>query len=316
MKLVLKALALVLALSLLLIGGALAVYWQSDQPVAALTAKWAPAPSRFLPVDGMRVHMRDEGPRDDPHPIVLLHGTSASLHTWQGWSDALTPQRRVIRLDLPGFGLTGPFPDDDYTLSHYVRFMTHFLDAVGVGQVVLAGNSFGGNVAWRTAAANPARVQKLLLVDAAGYAYKPKSVPISFRMARMPLLRPIGEHLLARSMVQSSLRNVYGDPSKVTPGLVDRYYDLALREGNRHALSERFRQVQPGEEIGQLARLTVPTLILWGAEDRLNPKQNGERFAHDIPGSQLIVLERLGHVPHEEDPVRSLAAARPFVAAK
>jgi pimeloyl-ACP methyl ester carboxylesterase len=95
----------------------------------------------------MRVHVRDEGPREDPRPIVLLHGTSSSLHTWNGWAQALRSERRVIRFDLPGFGLTGPAPDGDYAIDHYVAFMRQMLDHYGIEHCVLVGNSFGGWIA-------------------------------------------------------------------------------------------------------------------------------------------------------------------------
>ncbi len=141
--------------------------WAPDKPVSALTARWAQPPSRFLPVGAMQVHLRDEGPRDDPTPIVLLHGTADSLHTWDGWSAALRTQRRVIRFDLPGFGLTGPHPHADYSIDADVRFVLAVLDQLGVHSVVLGGNSLGGQIAWQTAIAQPQRVRQLVLVDAA-----------------------------------------------------------------------------------------------------------------------------------------------------
>ncbi len=294
----------------------IAVSWAPDQSVSQLTARWAPAPSQFIGIEGMQVHVRDEGPRDDPQPIVLLHGTSASLHTWDGWVAALKGQRRVIRLDLPGFGLTGPFPDHDYTMAHYVRFMGAVLDHFGVQHGVLAGNSFGGALAWEIALVQPQRVDKLILVDAAGYAFKADSVPLGFKLAQMPLLQPLFRNLLPRAMIESSVRNVYGDPSKVSPALIDRYYDLTLRAGNRPALGERFRQARAGEHSDQIKRITQPTLILWGERDHLIPLDYARQFHADIAGSQLVVFDGLGHVPHEEDPARTVAAIQPFLGLK
>ena len=115
-----------------LLSGGVAANWAPDKPLSALAARWAPPPSTFVPILGMDVHLRDEGPRDDPTPIVLIHGTSASLHTWEGWVAALKDDRRVITFDLPGFGLTGPSPDGDYTIAAYVRFVGALLDKVGV----------------------------------------------------------------------------------------------------------------------------------------------------------------------------------------
>jgi pimeloyl-ACP methyl ester carboxylesterase len=297
----------------LAIAAFVAATWEPDRPLAELKARWAPAPSSFVDVQGMSVHLREEGPRADPVPIVLLHGTSSSLHTWDGWAAELKPNRRVIRFDLPGIGLTGPPPDADYSIERYVRFVAAMLDALGVSRCVLAGNSFGGQVAWETALAHPARVEKLILVDAAGYPFQPVSLPIGFRIARIPLLNRLMEFTLPRSVIESSLRNVYADPGKVTPELVDRYFELTLREGNRRALAQRFAQAPAGIHPERIPALKVPTLILWGARDRLIPPGDAERFQRDIPGSRLIVFDRLGHVPQEEDPTATVAAVKQFL---
>ena len=312
MKLVLRILlVLLVAIGVFALAGVLAT-WAPDRSVKQLSERWALPPSSFLPVNGMQVHLRDEGPREDPNPIVLLHGTSDSLHTWAGWSEDLRRQRRVIRFDLPAFGLTGPDPRNDYSIAAYVRFVTAVVDTLGVKSFVLAGNSLGGQIAWATAVAHPERVVSLVLVDAAGYPLQPQSVPIGFRVARTPGLRKVMEFVLPRGVVQESLRNVYGDPSKVTPELVDRFYELTLRQGNRAALGSRMEQKLSGDE-SQIKTLKVPTLIVWGAKDRLIPLENGRRFAADIRNSQLVVFDNLGHVPQEEDAQATVKTVRQFL---
>ena len=205
-------------------------------------------------------------------------------------------------------------PDGDYRLTRYVSFVIALLDQLGVQQAVLAGNSFGGNLAWKIAVDHPQRVSKLVLVDAAGYPFDPASMPIGFKIAQIPALRPMMEHTLPRSMIESSVRNVYGDPSKVTPELVDRYQELTLRAGNRGALVERFRQSPSGEFTMQISQVRQPTLILWGGQDRLIPPDNALHFQRDIAGSRLVMFDALGHVPHEEDPVQTVAAVQDFLA--
>ena len=314
MKTALKVLGgLVLALTVL-VGIGVVRAWAPDREVDSLKARWAPEPSQFVSLMGMQVHLRDEGPRNDLHPIVLLHGTSASLHTWDGWAEALKGERRVIRMDLPGFGLTGPMPDGNYQLTRYVDFLVALLDQLGVKQAVVAGNSFGGGLAWKLAVDHPQRVAKLVLIDAAGYPYDPTSVPIGFKVAQISWLRPVMENVLPRSMIESSVRNVYGDPAKVTPELIDRYFELTLRAGNRHALGERFRQSPGGQYAAEIPSVKQPTLILWGGQDRLIPPDNADHFQRDIAGSRLVVFDRLGHVPHEEDPAATVAALRSFLA--
>ncbi len=298
----------------LIVAGFIALNWAPDRPVSELEARWAPPPSTFIEIEGMRVHVRDEGQRDDPVPIVLLHGTSASLHTWDGWVRALEDRRRVIRVDMPGFGLTGPAPGGEYAMASYVRFITAVLDHLGVKHCVLAGNSFGGWVAWETALADPGRVEALVLVDSAGYAIRSESVPLAFRVAKIPVLNRLMEVTLPRRLVESSVRNVYGDAGKVTPALVDRYYEISLREGNRKALVQRFVQAPLGIDEGRIRELRVPTLILWGGRDRLIPAEYGGVFLRDIAGSRLVIFDDLGHVPQEEDPARTVAAVESFLA--
>jgi pimeloyl-ACP methyl ester carboxylesterase len=217
-------------------------------------------------------------------------------------------------VDLPGFGLTGPTPDGDYSLPMYTRFVTSVLDRVGVQRAALAGNSFGGYVAWKVAVDAPERVSRLILVDASGYAYQSQSIPIGFRLAQMPALKPLMINLLPRRMIESSLANVYGDPAKITPELIDRYFELTLRAGNRAAVIERFAQSKGGLFENQVKSIRQPTLILWGSEDRLIPPENAAHFQRDIAGSKLVMLEGLGHVPQEEDPVTTVAAAQTFLA--
>jgi len=306
-----RATATIIGGALLVLAIFMAVTWAPDRPVAALKPKWAQPPSTFVRIANMDVHLRDEGPRDDATPIVLLHGTSASLHTWEGWARALRDRRRVIRVDLPGFGLTGPQPADRYDLETYVAFMRELFDRLGVAQCVLGGNSFGGHIAWKTAIAD-ARVRKLVLVDAGGYPNPDAKLPIAFRVAQTPILKHVAKVSLPRSVVERSVRNVYGDPNKVTPELVELYFDLAVREGNRAALLKRFEQVSHSRPE-EIAKIAIPTLILWGGRDRLISPELGARFERDVAGSRRVVFDDLGHVPHEEDPARTLAPVLDFV---
>ena len=316
MKYLLRFVMLAVVVVVVFVIAGIIATWAPDLSVEQLKGRWALAPSQFVVINGLQVHVRDEGPRDDPVPLVLLHGTSASLHTWEGWVADLKGQRRVIRFDLPAFGLTGPNLQNDYTMETYVATVEAVVNAMGIQDFVLVGNSLGGQVAWATAAALPQRVRKLVLIDAAGYPMEPQSIPIGFRIARIPSVRRLAEVILPRGVILSSLRNVYGDPDQVTAELVDRYYELTLREGNRKALAYRFDQMQKvdvAKSVATIRALKVPTLILWGGKDRLIPLENGRRFAADIAGSQLLVFDDLGHVPQEEDPQRTVQALRKFL---
>ncbi|MCY4744409.1 alpha/beta fold hydrolase [Pelomonas sp. UHG3] len=286
-----------------------------DRSLESLVPRWAPPPSDFVDVDGLLVHVRDQGPSSDPLPLVLIHGTGASLHTWEGWATELARTRRVISFDLPGFGLTGPYPnqaDGDYRDARYVAFTRQLLARLGVGRAIVAGNSLGGAIAWQLALADPGRVAGLVLIDAAGHEVVPESVPLGFRLAQVPVLREGMRWVLPRRAVESSVVNVYGNPARVRGETVDRYYELTLREGNRTALMQRMDQLAPGP-VARLAEIRVPTLILWGERDRLIPPRWGQAFQQAIPGSRLVNFPDLGHVPQEENPAATLAALRDWL---
>jgi len=312
-----QALVRALGLLLMITAAAVALTHTPDRSVDSLVTLWAPPPSDFMYVKGQFVHFRDEGPKTDPTPLVLIHGTAASLHTWQGWVGELRGHKRVITFDLPGFGLTGPFtgayPRDDYRADNLARFTLDFLDALHVQRFAIGGNSLGGEVAWRVATLAPARVDRLILVDATGYAFKPELVPLGFRVTRVPVLNRIGEYLTPRVLVEQSVRDVYADPSRVTGALVDRYFELLTREGNRHALNMRMEEVAKDLAPERIRTLKLPTLILWGAKDRLVPPVNAQQFHRDIAGSQLVIFPDLAHVPHEEDPRTSIAPVLAFL---
>ncbi|NLZ40272.1 MAG: alpha/beta hydrolase, partial [Comamonadaceae bacterium] len=226
-------------------------------------------------------------------------------------------ERRVVTFDLPGFGLTGPFggsyAPDDYRGAAYARFVVDLLDRLRLPRVVLGGNSLGGEVAWRTALLAPERVAALVLVDASGPRFVPEAVPLGFAIARVPLVNRLSEWVLPRGVVAQSVASVYGNPAKVTPALVDRYFELALRAGNRRALAQRIAVVVQGEDASGIEHIRQPTLIVWGGRDRLIPPATAQAFERAIPGSRLVVLPGLGHVPQEEDAALSVQPVRAFL---
>ncbi len=301
----LVAAGVLLALSLVL-------WWARvpDVPVEALLPRYANGASRFLELQGLRVHYRDEG---QGPPLLLLHGTGASLHTWDAWTAALSPTHRVLRMDLPGFGLTGPTRTGDYSVQAYVAFLEAFRQALGLERFALAGNSLGGQIAWNYAAAYPQHVTALILVDPAGF--KIARPALVFRLARVPFVSTLLSSLDPGPMVRKSLRDAYGDARKVTPELLERYRQLTLREGNRAAFLARAQQREP-DRTAELSHLSAPTLVLWGEEDRLIPVGHAQRFAEAIPGAQLRVYPGVGHVPMEEIGERSAADVAAFLAAQ
>lgn len=289
--------------------------YEADIELDTLKAKYATPPSQFIKVADLDVHYRREGTaRLDSLPVVLIHGTGASLLTWNGWTDSLKNDYQVIRLDLPAYGLTGPNANHNYSLDYYADFLGQFLDKLGVKKCVLGGNSLGWAVAWTFALKYPARVGKLILIDAAGYPMQSKSVPITFQMARLPVVNQLFTKITPRAVVEGSIKNVYANPSKVTPELVDQYWDMAKRAGNRAAFMARMSAAKtPDSTWQQIKTLTMPTLIMWGAQDLLIPIGIARRFEADLPNDTLVVYNTLGHVPMEENPAETVKAVKSFL---
>ncbi len=313
MKSIQKTIRILLISFFLLVVLVSAFFGYNDKSVEDLKSQYAPAPSAFVEIEGMNVHYRDEGDPTDSLPLVLIHGTGSSLQTFDAWTEVLKSQKRIVRMDIPAFGLTGPFPNRDYSIDHYTTFIEEFLTNRGIKRCILAGNSLGGQIAWAFTLKYADRVEKLVLIDAAGYPLDSKSVPIAFVLARKPITNKILTFITPYFMAKSSVENVYADKSKVTEALVKRYFDLTLRAGNRQALVDRLTAVYDTSQLSLIRNIQQRTLLLWGEEDKLIPLSNANRFHADLPNDTLVILPHVGHVPMEESPNESLAALLAFL---
>lgn len=284
-----------------------------DIPIDQLKKKYADTCSTFIKVNGINIHYRDEGEKKDPIPIVLIHGTGSSLHTYDHWTKILVKNYRVIRMDLPGYGLTGPFPKRDYSIKNYVSFLKDFLKKIRVKKCVLAGNSLGGNIAWSFTIEYSDMVNKLILIDAAGYPFKSKSSPLAFKIAQVPIIQDIFTFITPRFIAKTSIENVYKDKTKVTAELVDRYFELTLRKGNRQAFVDRFKVKTDTISYKKIKLINQKTLILWGEDDELIPSELAYQFNDDLPNDTLVILNNVGHVPMEESPNESLKPVIEFL---
>lgn len=310
-----KRLLLLIVIGIVALIGVFAAWgYAPDANPQAIRARYATPADRFVAVDpGLTVRVRDEGPRDGP-VVVLLHGSSSSLEDWDGWAAALTPRYRVVRLDLPGHGLTGPDPKNRYGMADMARVVDLIVDAEGLNRFVLGGNSMGGQVAWTYATEHADRLSGLILVDAAGAPDNaPVSVPIGVRIANSRMGSPIARWVTPNSLVRSSVESVFGDPSKVSDDLVTRYRDMLLVPGNRQATIDRQRGQRPIATAQQMAGITMPTLLLWGERDELVPPKGGEWFDRALPNSRLVVLPGAGHIPMVEVPRESVRPVIDFL---
>lgn len=300
---------ILLLAALSVIGGGVWLY-TPDKSRVELEAKYAAPPSEFIQVAGLRMHVRDNGPRDAP-AVILLHGLGSSLHTWEPWALTLAIRFRVIRFDLPGFGLTGADPTGDYSDTRAVAVLAALMDALEVRRASLIGNSMGGKLAWQFAAEHPDRVDKLVLVSPDGFA----SPGFEYgKKAEVPMVARVLPYTLPTFLLRMNLTPAYGDKARLTEDTVTRYRDLMLAPGIRRALLARTAQVKLQPPEPSLRRIQAPTLLVWGEKDGLIPFNNAQDYLQAIPNARLVSFPDLGHVPQEEDPAGSVVPVEAFLA--
>jgi pimeloyl-ACP methyl ester carboxylesterase len=282
----------------------------ADLPLSSLLARYAGHASRFLDVDGTRIHYRDEGNKNGPC-VVLLHGILSSLHTWDEWVLTLSSRFRIVRLDLPGFGLTGPCSSSEaYSSQYYVSILHKFLSRLEIDKSSVVGNSLGGWIAWRFAIEYPHSTQKIILLNAAGYNLS--RLPIILKAAGLPLIGFLLSKVTPKWLVRQVVKSVYGNSKNFDTQIIERYRDLHLREGNRQAFRQIARQIGE-DDVEGIRNIKVPTLILWGDKDRWIRVEDAFRFKEDIPHAELKVYPGVGHVPMEEAPKSTSLEALRFL---
>lgn len=284
--------------------------YRADISPGEIEQKYATAQSHFIEVDGINVHVRIMGEGD---PIILLHGSFSSLHTWDTWQQELSPYFLTVSLDFPGHGLTGPDEEQRYSLADYSQLVLRLSEKLNLDKFHLAGNSMGGAVAMQVASTRPDKVISLNLVDASGAPIQEprQNEAWIFKVARNPVFSSILLKCTPRFLFAMNMRQVYADPGKITDRELTRYYELMLREGNRKATLDRLGT--PRESRIDFGRLKMPTLIMWGKKDSWIPLAQAYSLEKAIPGSKLLVFDEAGHVPMEEIPTESVAKYLSFL---
>lgn len=290
---------LTIILGLLLV--TIAFLAESDKPFQSLAGQYKIPHSSFLPLMGMQVHYAVEGKENDTLPLLLIHGTSSSLHTWDSLVYLCKEQKKLIRMDLPAFGLTGPNPSNQYGTNYYVTFIDSFMKALQLNKAIVVGNSLGGRIAWGFAVAHPEKTASLVLIDASGYPRKNEKGSLGFKLAQTPVLNNLLLYVSPKALIRKSLEDAYFNKKGVSDVLVNRYHNMLLREGNRSAALSIFKSgyKENGEKI---KNINCPTLIIWGEQDQLIAVENAYKFKRDIKDSELKILGETGHVPMEERP--------------
>ena len=280
-----------------------------EYTAAWLEAKYTDKTSKFVTIDGNRIHYRDECESNDENAcdqrevIVLIHGTSSSLHTWDNWTAELVKQYRIVRMDLTGSGITGPDKKDRYEVKDDVAFISRLLQHLNIQNAHIVGSSLGGRIAWQYALDFPDQVSSLTLINALGYPQD--SWPPGIEMGQWPVVDKLVASLSSKFMYRHGLEDVYFSRVLIGDELVDRYFELSQYPGNSDAFLKRVK-ARLDKDSYLITGVSVPTLVLWGDNDIYFPVSNAQRFKTDIKNSQIHTYSNVGHLPMEEVPELSL----------
>lgn len=283
--------------------------WAPDIELSELKLRYASDAQHVVQVNGLNIHYKDTGPKDAP-VVLLLHGFGSSLQTWDVWAAKLETHYRVIRLDLPGFGLTGPSPLHDYSEQNDLATLTHFVDKLGVSNFSIVGHSMGGKMAWSLAAAQPDRVKALVLMAPDGF---PEAKDIGSKPYAMPSIMGVIKFSLPKFLVRKSIEPAFFDVGALSDSLVDRYYDMLRAPGVREAILERSNQTIYTDPVPRLKKITAPALLIWGEQDQMIPSSNAQSYANVLSNSKTVLLPKLGHLVQEEQPEIALTHVVTFL---
>lgn len=284
--------------------------WTPDRPLHQLESRYLRGPTNIVDVAGTSLRIRDEGPANAP-AVILLHGLGSSLETWEGWAPDLKSTHRVISIDFPGHGLSGPDLTGDYSDTRTLALLVAVMDERQIERATFIGNSIGGRIAWTMAAKHPERVSKLVLIAPDGFA----SPGFAYgKPPEIPALLSATEYILPKALLKANIATAYADPAKLDPETVQRYHDLMLAPGNRQAMVSRMKATVLIDPLPLLGTIDAPVLLLWGEKDAMIPVGNAQDYLAALPDARLVVLEGVGHVPQGESPAAALAPVKAFLA--
>ena len=283
--------------------------WTPDLERAELEKRYVASSPQMLDVDGLKVHYKETGPQAAP-ALLLMHGFGSSLQAWDDWSLKLEQKYRVIRLDLPGFGLTGASPANDYSEEKDLAILTHFADKLGLEKFSIIGHSMGGKMAWTLAASQPERVQALVLMAPDGF---PEAKDIGTKPYEVPAVTGLIKYFLPKYLVRKSIEPAFAEADALSDARVNRYYDMLRAPGVRAAILERSNQTIYTDPVPRLKAIKAPTLLIWGEQDQMIPSTNAKSYASVLSNSTTVLVPKLGHLLQEEQPEKGLTAVMQFL---
>jgi len=290
---------------------AVALYglWAPDLERAELEKRYFSSSPQIIDVGGLKVYYKETGPQGAP-ALLLLHGFGSSLQAWDEWSLKLEQTYRVIRLDLPGFGLTGASPANDYSEEKDLAILTHFADKLGLEKFSVIGHSMGGKMAWSLAASQPERVQALVLMAPDGF---PETKDIGTKPYEVPAIMGLIKYVLPKYLVRKSIEPAFAQADALNDALVNRYFDMLRAPGVRGAILERSNQTIYTDPVPPLKAIKAPTLLIWGKQDQMIPSTNAQSYANVLSNSTTVLIPKLGHLLQEEQPEKGLTAVMQFL---
>jgi pimeloyl-ACP methyl ester carboxylesterase len=310
MKKLLKVLLILFSVAVI----ALIVFWFARPADVSFDEVRAGIPnaeySHFADIDGVRIHYQEKGTGT---PLVLLHGFTSSTYSWKDVFEPLSQNFRVIAVDLKGFGFSGK-PDGDYSRRAQATLVGHLLDYLKIEKAWLCGNSMGGEIALNFALQNPQRVDGLILIDSAGV-----TVTGSGSLAPGYLLLPVVGRIVTAlaltsdKLVRQGLEKSFYDQTKVTNERVAYYYRPLKTRGGQLAAVRARTQANEFPVEPELGRISMPTLIIWGAQDALIPLEAGIKMNKLIKESRLVIFDSCGHLPQEEVPAQVVDEITKFI---
>ena len=283
--------------------------WTPDLERAELEKRYVASSPQTIDVDGLKVHYKDTGPKGAP-ALLLLHGFGSSLQAWDDWSLKLDQKYRVIRLDLPGFGLTGASPGHDYSEEKDLAILTHFANKLGLEKFSVIGHSMGGKMAWTLAASQPERVQALVLMAPDGF---PEAKDIGTKPYEVPAVTGLIKYFLPKYLVRKSIEPAFAEADALSDSRVNRYYDMLRAPGVRAAILERSNQTIYTDPVPRLKAIKAPTLLIWGEQDQMIPSTNAKSYASVLSNSTTVLVPKLCHLLQEEQPEKGLTAVMQFL---
>lgn len=304
----------------LLLIAVVGLWWstqRADIPYDTLEQRYSSPASKYMELkSGDVIHFRDQG-LDDKPVLVLVHGYSASLHTWEPWVEILKDDYRIVSLDLPGHGLTRQVSLESVSIPSFVLVIDEVATNLGIDTFTIIGSSMGGATAWAYALDYSERLDGLVLVGASGWPREEEAQEPSFvlRMLSNPVIRPLIKNMDVTSVYRSGLEASFVDKSLVTDEMVDRYFSLARAPGHRDSLlklrTDSSERLVATPEL--VSGILVPTLVLHGENDNLVPIEGGRKFFRYIPNAERKFYPNVGHIPQEEIPAKSAQDLRDFV---